>query len=449
VSTSDAAGLALPAELPLDDELVDRLLGIREGQTFETKRAGENRRKIETVVAFANTEGGLLVLGIEDEEKATGRDRLYGVEENPEAVDELRHLLGHRVTPAVGPPVAEPVRFIPIGCTLRDGSRGSVVIVQVPKSAGVHSIVAGSTYIRYDKSNRPISASEIVELSMRRGTTSAVTALVDVPFDLLDTEHWRAYAAQRQLTRRVAEAMRHLGLAREEAGQLRPTCAAVLLFAEEPSGLLDSKCTIRVFHYKGEAVERSVHTNLVRPPRTVGGPLIRQIRAARDVIVDKLATGVQVGPLGFEIAQRYPVRVIQEAVTNAVIHRDYRLSADIHVRIFSNRIEIQSPGVLPGGSVSTPSAPSGRGRATACWSTTCASFPSRPTSTRGKACPDAAHDGGGVIVRADVLGRRRARGRHGAALQRGAAGGLDPAGGSPRVAQDHRECGDPRPPPHR
>lgn len=124
--------------------------------------------------------------------------------------------------------------------------------------------------------------------------------------------------------------------------------AAVLLFAEEPNGQLNSKCTVRVFHYRGDRVEHTASTNLVRPPRTAGGPLIEQIRRATELTIDALASGVQVGPLGFEIVQAYPVRVIREAITNAIVHRDYGISADIHVRIFDNRIEIESPGLFPG-----------------------------------------------------------------------------------------------------
>jgi ATP-dependent DNA helicase RecG len=45
---------------------------------------------------------------------------------------------------------------------------------------------------------------------------------------------------------------------------------------------------------------------------------------------------------------RYPERVIKEAVTNALIHRDYRLNRDVHIRIFDNRIEVVSPGLFPG-----------------------------------------------------------------------------------------------------
>ena len=347
--TTPTPPLRPPTGPPSDDALVDFLLGIAEHAGFEVKRVGEHHhRKLQTITAFANTDGGLLVLGLEDPERAAGRDRVIGIGENPAAVDELKRLLGHRITPPIAPPLAEPPRFHEIGCTLRDGTRGSIVLVQVAKSAGVHSLVDGGTYVRESRGNRQISAEETTDLAMRRGgARSAVNALVDVPFDLLETAVWREYAGQRRLTRPIAEALRHIGLARVQDGRTMPTRAAVLLFAEEPGGLLESKCAIRVFHYKGEAIERSTTTNLVRPPRTVNGPLVLQIRDAHAAVRDELAQGLHVGPLGFEIAQRYPWRVVQEAITNAVVHRDYRISADIHVRIFSDHIDVESPGVLP------------------------------------------------------------------------------------------------------
>src|SRR5690606_28405153 len=180
-------------------------------------------------------------------------------------------------------------------------------------------------------------------------TVSAESQLEEVDFQLLDTDYWRAYASKRRLTRPIGEAMFHLGLARKSAeGGLLPTRAAVLLFAEEPSGLLAGKAAVRIFHYRGQRVETDPNTNLLKPPVTVSGPIIRQIRKARDVVVNELAAGIQMGPLGFEIVQRYPLRVITEAITNAVIHRDYRLNADIHIRIFADRIEVESPGLLAG-----------------------------------------------------------------------------------------------------
>ncbi len=342
-------GATPPDSVPgLDDSIVDELLASPEGAVLETKRVGDNTRKIQTVVAFANTEGGLLVLGVEDAEKAVGRDRVFGIDENPESVDDLRRLLTHRITPPLAEPNCPPESCPEIPCTLRDGSRGSVVVVRADKSNCLHSVVDGGTYGRFFRSNRQLSAVEIAELSMRRGTTSAVSRLAPVPFDLLDTPYWRDYASKRRITGPISDAMRRLGLAREDDGAARPTFAAVLLFAEEPSGLLDSKASIRIFHYKGDRIERTPDTNLVRPPRTISGPLIAQIREATKAVIDELASGVQVGPLGFQVVQRYPVRVIQEAITNAVLHRDYRLASDVLIRIFSDRIEVESPGSLPG-----------------------------------------------------------------------------------------------------
>lgn len=334
--------------LTLDDDLLDSLLEMKESHTFEVKRVGDNKRALETIVAFANASGGHLVLGVEDPAKASGRDRVYGIQEKPEAVDELQRLARNRITPPLAAPDSLPLTFTEVGCTLRDGSHGSIFVVRVAKSGAVHSLVDGGTLVRLERSNRHLSAAEITDLSMQRGTTSAVGALAEVDFDLLNTHVWQAYAEQRRLTRGIADAMYHLGLARQTPDrQLRPTRAAVLLFAEDPSGLLDMKYSCRIFQYRGERIEHGTETNLLRPPKTVSGPLATLIRDALTATVDALASGVQMGPLGFEVVQKYPLRVLREAITNAIVHRDYRLSVDIQIRVFANRIEIESPGLFP------------------------------------------------------------------------------------------------------
>jgi ATP-dependent DNA helicase RecG len=116
----------------IDDALVEQLLRLEEGRVFEAKRVGpRNDKKLETILAFANTDGGLLVLGLEDAAKAQGRERVYGIGENPESVDELRRLVRTRITPRMEPPDAVEPRFHHVGCVLRDGSKGAIVVVQV------------------------------------------------------------------------------------------------------------------------------------------------------------------------------------------------------------------------------------------------------------------------------------------------------------------------------
>ena len=88
--------------------------------------------------------------------------------------------------------------------------------------------------------------------------------------------------------------------------------------------------------------------NLRRPPKTLSGPLYRQIAQTHAYLLESLAQGLTLASSGFRTIHRYPERVIKEAVTNAVIHRDYRLNRDIQIRIFDSRIEILSPGMFPG-----------------------------------------------------------------------------------------------------
>jgi len=332
---------------PFDDGLVDDILSREEGHFLELKRVRERLSSaLEAVVAFANADGGWIILGIEDPDKGRGRDRVYGLEENPANLDELRRLLASRITPPLVPPPSLTVT----GCTLRDGKRGTVAVVRVHKSPTVHSIVDNGTFVRLDRSNRELTAQEITELCFGRGTVTAESQLeANVDIALLDTAYWRAYADARGLTRQLRDALQHLGLARRNAeDKLCPTRAAALLFAEDPSALLSAKAAVRVFHYSGTRIEHGPTPNLARPPKTIAGPLIVQVRNALDAVMDAIAQGVRMGPHGFEVVQRYPVRVIREAITNAVIHRDYHIPSDTHIRVFADRIEVESPGLFPG-----------------------------------------------------------------------------------------------------
>jgi len=333
-------------EPPFDDAIVDELLKMEESYQYDCKRISNKLTSvIETVVAFANSDGGMIAIGLEDPDKADGRDRVYGIQENPMCWDELRRLVRTRITE----PELLSCKTLEIGCILRNGNKGSIGVLKISKSPTVHSVVGDGTLVRLDKSNKHLTAPEIRDLQFSRGTITAEAMLENVDFDLLDTEIWRQYANQRKLTRPIHEAMYHLGLAKKSAeGKLQPTRAAVLLFAEHPSGVTNSKAATRIFHYRGNKMEADPNTNLLKKPITIDKPLIQLIQDTFSTVIDELASGIQMGPLGFDIVQQYPVRVLKEAITNAVIHRDYRLLADIHVRIFSDHIEIESPGLLIG-----------------------------------------------------------------------------------------------------
>ncbi|MFB1485767.1 MULTISPECIES: helix-turn-helix domain-containing protein [unclassified Thiocapsa] len=313
---------------PRAETLIAKLLIQSETARFESKRVSGKMvgKALETVCAFANTSGGTLALGLEDTAKAKGADRLYGLAENPEAVDELRRKTLTHLLPAL-----DGLRWVRVACRLRDGTEGHVMLLRVPQSPKVHSILDNGTWTRLDASNREMTASEITELAYRRGVITAESEPVPVPFELLETETWQRFATNRGfLTGDLADRMFRIGLAKRIAGELQPVRAAVLLFAEEPGGLLAAQQTradVRVFHYRGNRVEPGSVPNLLKPPKTISGPLPAQIARASAYVLDSLAAGLTLAASGFKTVHRYPERVIKEAITNAVIHRDYRLGA--------------------------------------------------------------------------------------------------------------------------
>src|SRR5438552_951508 len=119
-----------------------------------------------------------------------------------------------------------------------------------------------------------------------------------------------------------------------------------MLFADEPQAALPKRSAIKIYRYKTTDPEGS-RDNLAFDPITIEGCLYEQIYAAVAKTVEVIQD-VQIldEEEGFQ-SVRYPFETLHEIITNAVLHRDYSVADDVHVRIFDNRIEVESPGRLP------------------------------------------------------------------------------------------------------
>lgn len=125
----------------------------------------------------------------------------------------------------------------------------------------------------------------------------------------------------------------------------KPVVAGVMLFAAEPQVVLP-KATVKIYRYK-TADEVGTRDTLAFDPIAIDGNAYHQIYDAVSK-AKEIAEDIPVlGEAGLEKIA-YPTEAIHEVITNAVIHRDYSLADDIHIRIFDNRIDVQSPGTLPG-----------------------------------------------------------------------------------------------------
>jgi len=119
---------------------------------------------IETLCAFANSDGGLLVIGVGDikdiKPGAKPESRLFGIEENPEDFDDFRR----QVLQRFAPPLAR-LHWMRLPCTLNNGQSGHVGMLRVEKSEWVHSVVSNGTWTRMDASNRQLNAAETSDLT--------------------------------------------------------------------------------------------------------------------------------------------------------------------------------------------------------------------------------------------------------------------------------------------
>jgi len=325
------------------DLLTDILAIPSESQTLEFKRLAGDKvvtKTIETIVAMANTDGGVIVLGIDDPEKTKlkGMDRVYGIDENAEIYDAI----GREIQRVV-PPFSE---IWPPKVFEADGKRFGLVFI--PKVVDSFRSINNHVYIRGEKGNLLLTAHEVVRFAYAKGFEKADRGLTDVDFALLKTPYFEEWKQARNINGSPVEViLEKTGLARKaDSGKLSPTLAAVLLFAEFPSDLTDSKCTIRVFQYTGTIETIGETPNLIGVPKTIQGPLIKQIKDTHEYVLTLLRTGIKI-PSGFKTVYQIPERAVKEAVTNAVIHRDYYIKRDITVKIFEDRVEVESPGLFP------------------------------------------------------------------------------------------------------
>jgi ATP-dependent DNA helicase RecG len=336
-----------------DLEVVEKLLNIpEETQEIEFKRLNGPKvvqKILETTVAMANTNGGSIVIGIDDPEKTTrkGLGRVYGIEENLELYDELIRNFQTIIPPISS--ITRPVELkVNVSSNLNVEDTKRVAIINIPKATECFHSFGNQVYVRLNKGNKRLTPAEVIKLSYAKGFEKADKELVRVDFTLLDTQWYQAWKQARSISgSSIEDILFRTGLARKnDEGKLLPTRAAVLLFAEYPTNLMDTKCTVRILQYTGRIETFRETPNLIGNPVTVEGPLIELIAHAQDYVLTLLRTGVEIHS-GFITKYQIPERAIKEAITNAVIHRDYHIKRDIEIKIFEDRVEIKSPGLFP------------------------------------------------------------------------------------------------------
>lgn len=309
------------------------MLGNKSGQRLAFLPDAEVESLAECLVAFANSEGGLIVLGVDQSGQPT---ESIWEEEAEGALLEAARLCR--------PPV--PSLWQPV-----ETEEGTLVGINVPRSTELHSLFDGRVLLRSGSNNRPLTGDEIRKLAA--GKQSAEFEIEVVPGARpsdLDQGVIREYLDKRE-TRGAAQVTSISELLFEIGATDRdenPTTAGILLFGENPQ-IFFPQCGIVFVKFPG--VEPRGEDGGIGYGRRdeLGGPLARLIERAWNLVYDEMRVGAAVNDLAREELTEYPRFAVREALVNAVAHRDYRIKGRrIEVRMYADRMEVISPGGLPG-----------------------------------------------------------------------------------------------------
>ncbi len=284
----------------------------------------------ESMTALANTLGGNILVGI------TGNTgNLIGVRNVSDMVDQL-------VRAALS---LEPHLIIPLPTVVRVSGK-SVVVVQIP--AGMPNVYSynGRYLHRQSTDNLPLKPVDLRRLILERGEISFETEIASgTVLSDVDWDKARAYAAMLSgvSDQEIEQVLLRRGCITRQDSALKPTNAGILLFGKEPQRFIRGADIIAA-RFAGDTMTDTFSK------QDLSGTLPEQIRRAEMFLVDHLRKGVQIGQaMARQESFEYPMEAARELVVNAVAHRDYRISGDsIRLFVFSNRMEVSSPGGLPG-----------------------------------------------------------------------------------------------------
>lgn len=328
---------AIPLRVEIIDEAQAELVTqIEEGQFSDVKASAIAPSKLShTISAFANSDGGDLYVGISEDHLGGGA--------------KTRKWAGFADVEAANGHLQSLERLFPLGTDFHyeffrcEARQGLVLHAQISRTQAITKAVDDIPYVRRGAQNLPVTTSEALKrLEYAKGVASFEMEPVNTSkYVIVESPIIGEFLRHVVPTAEPQNWLRKQSLIRDD----RPTVAGLLLFSEEPQAALPKRCGLKVYRYKTRDLE-GFRDVLAFNPITVEGCLYQQIKEAVRITIEVTEGIPRMGDDSLEKIQ-YPPETLHEIITNAVIHRDYSIADDVHIRIFDNRIEVQSPGRLP------------------------------------------------------------------------------------------------------
>lgn len=287
----------------------------------------------ESLVAFANGEGGLIVLGLDEDGRYV--NEVWG----EEAEGAFRAAASN-----CRPPVRGDWQQV-------ETAQGMLIGIRVARSNELHSLADGRVLIRSGANNRPLSGQEVHQLASTKDAndyeTQPVPGATQQDFDRGIVDEYVSKREQRGTPRPTTpqNMLFEIG-AVDQYGD--PTVTGILLFGKRPQTFLPQSGLVFVKFPGTEPRGEDGGVGYGRRDE-LSGPLARIIERAWAITWEEMRVGATVNGLEREELPEYPPFAVREALVNAVCHRDYSIKGRrTEIRMYADRLEIISPGGLPG-----------------------------------------------------------------------------------------------------
>lgn len=324
------------------NEIIEKIK-LGEDNSFELKSVRFKGNKPELsrsdisdeIAAFANSSDGVILFGVDDKTKL-----VEGIELNKLDIMEtfIREIVNDSIVPSPN------VKILKIQIPDNAGELKPILKVEIPKSLFVHKSANGY-FRRIGSSKREMPPDILARLFQQRSQTLIIrfdeqpvpdTSLNDIEPDLLK----RFANLNNQEDETILEKIKIL--TKDDTGHIRLTVAGVLLCTIQPSKFLPN-AVIEAVCYTGNTKD----SNYQIDAQILNKNIDTQIFDALHFIKKNMNISATKSP-GRIDKPRFDLRACFEAIVNAIAHRDYSIQGSkIRLFIFSDRLEIYSPGAIP------------------------------------------------------------------------------------------------------
>lgn len=318
---------------------IEELQNKKEDQIYDRKSARKDPKALSNhIVAFANADGGTIVIGIEDDFTVTG------IDDYTEKVNDILRVPYDYCKPSVN------VEFETVECIDHKGKPNHLLILNIPQSSELHANQEDEVYYRMGDKSKRMSFEDRLRLMYSKGSRYYEDEPVaDSSIDDIDLDFVATYCKKIGYKKSALEYIRqNRAFVVSKGGREEMSGAAILLFGKDPQRFFQ-RARVRFTRYEGTEAKVGAEMNVIKD-KFFTGKILGMVEQTIAFVRDQIKERTHLGKDGkFVTTPEYPEFAWKELIINAIAHRDYSIKGtDIQIKMFNDRILVESPGDLPG-----------------------------------------------------------------------------------------------------